>query len=170
MTFPSLCYTKRSVLSLCLDFSALQIKMAENFQEMFLKIILDRSEFVSEFVPLGKGAESHTSTSTFYLLLPVILQEYEKVMTVDWKTVMRCLSSPIFKQPADTVDQQFYPSDFLLQLANGYRSIRDVENSLVYAAHKKLFYFVTNVIHGKNGYSPCKDSGTSSYVNDLIEK
>lgn len=149
-----------------MDFSILQIKMAENFQEMFLKIILDRLEFVFEFVELG--AESHTSTSTFYLLLPVILEESD-VMKVDWKTMKRCLCSPIFRHPADTVDKKVFPLD-ILQLANGYKSVRDIENSLVYAPHKQIFYFVTNIDHQKNGFSPYKDSGTSSYVDHFIKK
>ncbi|KAL1372177.1 hypothetical protein HN51_002320 [Arachis hypogaea] len=152
------------------EFDKDEIKMAEHFQEMFLKTILDRSEFVSDLVTLGKGAESHNDSSTFYLMLPVVLQEYENIMTVDWKTVRRCLCSPIFKSPPDAVDQKPCPSDSSLQLANGKRSIRDVENSLVYATHKKLFYFVTNVNHEKNGLSPSKDSGTSSYADDLLEK
>ncbi|XP_061375757.1 dicer-like protein 4 isoform X1 [Gastrolobium bilobum] len=164
----------RSVMSKFVPFGVVEfdkneIKMAEKFQEMFLKVILDRSEFVSEFVDLGKGAESRTSTSTFYLLLPVIFQEYENSMTVDWKTVRRCLGSAIFRHPADMVDKKVFPLDIHLQLANGYRSVRDVENSLVYATHKKLFYFVTN-IDQKNGLSPNKDSGTSSYMDHFIEK
>ncbi|KAJ1385905.1 Ribonuclease III domain [Sesbania bispinosa] len=152
------------------EFDKDEIKMAENFQEMFLKIILDRLEFASEFVDLAKVAETHTSTSTFYLLLPVILQEYDNIMKVDWKTVKRCLCSPIFRHPADTVDKKVFPLDIHLQLANGYRSVRDVENSLVYAPHKKLFYFVTNVIYEKNGFSSYKDSGTSRYVDHFLEK
>ncbi|XP_019453233.1 PREDICTED: dicer-like protein 4 isoform X2 [Lupinus angustifolius] len=164
----------RSVISKFVPFGVVEfdkdeIKMAENFQEMFLKIVLDRLEFISEFVPLGKG-ESHSSTSTFYLLLPVILQDYENIMTVDWKTVRRCLSSPIFKHPADTVDQKVFHLDIHLQLANGYRSVKDIENSLVYVPYKKSFYFVTNVIYVKNGSSPYEDSGTSSYVDHFIEK
>ncbi|MED6180828.1 endoribonuclease Dicer [Stylosanthes scabra] len=153
-----------------IEFDKHEIKMAEHFQEMFLKIILDRSEFVSDLVTLTKGAESHGSSSTFYLMLPVNLHEYENIMTVDWKTVRRCLCSPIFKLPLDAVAQNSYPFDSSLQLADGKRSIRDVENSLVYATHKELFYFVTNVTHGKNGFSPCNDSGTSSYADDLVEK
>ncbi|RDY03580.1 Dicer-like protein 4, partial [Mucuna pruriens] len=153
-----------------IEFDKDEIKMAECFQEMFLKIILDRLQFVSEFVDLGKGAESHTSTSTFYLLLPVILQDYRNVMKVDWKTVKRCLCSPVFRHPADTMDKKVFPLDIHLQLANGYRSVRDVENSLVYAPHKKIFYFVTNINYQKNGFSTHKDSGTSSYMDYFIEK
>jgi len=142
--------------------------MAENFQEMFLKIILDRLEFVSKFVELG--AKSHTSTSTFYLLLPVILKEYDDVMKVDWKTVKRCLSSPIFRHPEVTSDKIVTSMDNHLLLANGYRSITDVENSLVYVPHTKLFFFVTNVIYEKNGFSLHKNSETSSFVDHLNEK
>ncbi|TKY54740.1 Dicer protein 4 [Spatholobus suberectus] len=152
------------------EFDKDEIKMAENFQEMFLKIILDRLEFVSESVDLGKGSESHTSASTFYLLLPVALQEYGNAMKVDWKTVKRCLCSPIFRHPADTMDKKVFPLDNHLQLANGCRSVKDVKNSLVYAPHKKIFYFVTNINYQKNGFSPHKDSGTSSYVDHFIEK
>ncbi|XP_028190186.1 dicer-like protein 4 isoform X5 [Glycine soja] len=165
----------RSVMTIFVPFGVVEfnkdeIKMAENFQEMFLKIILDRLEFISEFVDLGMSAESHSGTSTFYLLLPVVLQEYGNAMEVDWKIVKRCLCSPIFRHPADTMDKKVFPLDIHLQLANGYRSVRNVENSLVYAPHKKNFYFVTNVNYEKNGYSPHNDSGTSSYVDYFIEK
>ncbi|XP_057416862.1 dicer-like protein 4 isoform X3 [Lotus japonicus] len=163
-------YVKTKVIPFgVLEFHKDEIKMAENFQEMFLKMILDRLEFASEFVDLVKGAEAQTSTPTFYLLLPVILQEYDNVMKVDWKTVKQCLSSPIFRHPVDTVDKKKdFPSDIQLQLGNGYRSVRDVENSLVYVPHKKLFYFVTNIDYLKNGFSPYNKD--SSYVDHFIEK
>jgi endoribonuclease Dicer len=142
--------------------------MAENFQEMFLRVILDRLEFVSKFVELG--AESRTNTSTFYLLLPVILKEYDDVMKVDWETVKRCLCSPIFRHPVDTLNKKVTPLDNHLQLANGYRSVRDVENSLVYVPHTKFFYCVTDIIYEKNGFSPYKDSNTSNYADHFNEK
>ncbi|WJX95975.1 endoribonuclease Dicer [Trifolium repens] len=157
------------------EFNKDEIKMAENFQEMFLRVILDRLEFVSKFVELG--AESRTNTSTFYLLLPVILKEYDDVMKeyddvmkVDWETVKRCLCSPIFRHPVDTLDKKVTPLNNHLQLANGYRSVRDVENSLVYVPHTKFFYCVTDIIYEKNGFSPYKDSNTSSYVDHFNEK
>ncbi|KAF7839620.1 dicer-like protein 4 isoform X3 [Senna tora] len=151
-------------------FDKTEIKMAQHFQEMFLKIILDRSEFVPEFVPLGKNDIFQASASTFFLLLPVVLQNNKNTMTVDWNTVKRCLSSPIFRHPEDIVNHKPFPMHSNLQLADGYRSVRDLENSLVYAPHKKLFYFVTNIVHEKNGLSPYEDSGSSSYVDHLIEK
>ncbi|XP_045827560.1 dicer-like protein 4 isoform X3 [Trifolium pratense] len=155
------------------EFNKDEIRMAENFQEMFLRVILDRLEFVSKFVELG--AESRTNTSTFYLLLPVILKEYDDVMKVDvmkvdWETVKRCLCSPVFRHPEDTLNKKVTPLDNHLQLANGYRSVRDVENSLVYVPHTKFFYCVTNIIYEKNGFSLCKDSDTSSYVDHFNDK
>ncbi|XP_027919054.1 dicer-like protein 4 isoform X1 [Vigna unguiculata] len=152
------------------EFDKDEIKMAEKFQEMFLKIILDRLEFVSDTVDLGMAAEAQTSSLTFYLLLPVVLQEYGNAMKVDWKTVKRCLWSPIFRHPKYTMDKRKSSFDIHLKLANGYRSVRDVENGLVYAPHKKTFYFVTNIDYEKTGFSLHKESGTSSYVDDLIEK
>ncbi|KOM32927.1 hypothetical protein LR48_Vigan01g248300 [Vigna angularis] len=165
----------RSVMTKFLPFGVVEfdkdeIKMAEKFQEMFLKIILDRLEFVAETVDLGLTAEAETSSSTFYLLLPVVLQEYGNAMKVDWKTVKRCLWSPIFRHPQYTMDKRKIPFDIHLQLANGYKSVRDVENSLVYAPHKRTFYFVTNIDYEKTGFSLHKESGTSSYADDLIEK
>ncbi|KAJ7979648.1 Dicer-like protein [Quillaja saponaria] len=150
------------------EFNKDEIKMAEDVQEMYLKIILDRSEFVPEFVPLGKNDFRRSNTSTSYLLLPVILHEYDNTMTVDWKIVRRCLSSPIFRHPADTAEQEIFSSDDCLQLANGCKSIRVVQNSLVYAAYKNTFYFVTDIVREKKGLTH-EDSGTSSYV-DLIKR
>ncbi|KAI4335598.1 hypothetical protein L6164_014232 [Bauhinia variegata] len=154
------------------EFDNDEIMTAQHFQEMFLKIVLDRSEFIPEYVPLGKDdlLQKSTSISTFYLLLPVILQDNENAMSIDWKTMRRCLSSPIFRHPADTVDMETLPSDIHLQLANGCRSVRDIENSLVYVQHKNAFYFVTNIVHEKNGLSPYGASGSSSYMDHFIQK
>lgn len=133
---------------------------------MFLKAILDRSEFVHEYVPLGKDALSK-SCPTFYLLLPVIFHVSERRVTVDWEIIRRCLSSPVFKNPANAVDKGILPSNDCLQLANGCSSIRDVENSLVYTPHQKKFYFITNIVPEKNGDSPCKGSNTRSHKDHL---
>lgn len=139
---------------------------AQQFQEMFLKVILDRSEFNSEFVPLGKDDYCESSSSTFYLLLPVIFHKN----SVDWKIIRRCLSSPVFGTPGGSVDRKSLPSHGPLQLHNGRSSESDVENSLVYATHKKWFYFVTNIVFEKNGYSPYKDSDSLSHVDHLISR
>lgn len=147
-------------------FSTDEITYATNFQELFLKAILDRSEFVHEYVPLGKDVLSK-SCPTFYLLLPVIFHVSERRVTVDWEIIRRCLSSPVFKNPSNAVDKGILPSNDCLQLANGCSSIRDVENSLVYTPHQKKFYFITNVVPEKNGDSPCKGANTPSHKDHL---
>ncbi|KAF3452999.1 hypothetical protein FNV43_RR03432 [Rhamnella rubrinervis] len=152
------------------EFDKDEIMLVKNFQEMFLKVILDRREFVPEFVPLGQYDSSKASPSTFYLLLPVTFRDNENTMCIDWKVIRKCLSSPIFRSPRDAMDENIFPSDAQLQLANGCRRIRDIENSLVYARHKDVFFFITNVVFDKNGYSPYKDSGTLSYVEHLNER
>ncbi|XP_062159041.1 dicer-like protein 4 [Alnus glutinosa] len=150
------------------EFDKNEIMFAQNFQEMYLKIILDRSEFIPEFVPLRRNDISKSSSSTFYLLLPVVLLDNESTITVDWEIVMRCLSSPVFRASEDDMVKEHFPlDDEHLQLINGYRSISDVENSLVYAPHRKEFFFITHIVHGKNGYSPYKESETSSYLEHL---
>ncbi|KAJ6382268.1 hypothetical protein OIU77_030837 [Salix suchowensis] len=148
------------------EFSTDEITYAKNFQEMFLKAILDRSEFVHEYVPLGKNALSK-SCPTFYLLLPVIFHVSEMRVTVDWKIIRRCLFSPIFKNPANAVDMGILPSDDFLHLANGRCSIRDVENSLVYTPHQKKFYFIDSIVPEKNGNSPCKGSNNLTHKDHL---
>lgn len=150
------------------EFTKVEIMQAEQFQEMFLKVILDRSEFNSEFVPLGKDDYCESSSSTFYLLLPVIFHKNSNPVSVDWKIIRRCLSSPVFGTPGISVDRKSLPSHRPLQLHNGCSSVSDVKNSLVYATHKKCFYFVTEIVYEKNGYSPYKDSDSSSHVEHLI--
>lgn len=152
-----------NVLHLCL-----QILLAQNFQEMFLKVILDRKEFVSEFVSLGKYDFSRMSTSTFYLFLPVTLGENDKIASIDWRTIKKCLSSPLFRAPGDVMDGKILSSG--IRLASGYISISDVEDSLVYAPYKRTFYFITNVCRGRNAYSQYKESVALSYVDHLSKK
>ncbi|GMN70654.1 hypothetical protein TIFTF001_039694, partial [Ficus carica] len=106
---------------------------------MFLKVILDRTEFVSDHVSLGKNNCFESSSSTFYLLLPVNFHHHENTLSIDWKTIRKCLSSPVFTSPENTVEKEFLVSKDTLQLADGCRTISDVENSLVYAPHDKTF-------------------------------
>lgn len=130
---------------------------AQKFQEMFLKVILDRSDLQPEFVPLGQDIDVNSGSSTYYLLLPVTLQNSNSCVSVDWKTIRRCLSSPLFRNPTDTTAKTDV-SGFCLTLANGSKRKNDVENSLVYAPYKKLFYFITNINFEKSGGSLYKDS------------
>ncbi|KAI8023022.1 Dicer-like protein 4 [Camellia lanceoleosa] len=133
-----------------------EILQVQKFQEMFLKVILDRSEFIPEFVSLGKNGFSNLGSSTFYLLLPVIL--YGNKMTVDWKLIRRCLSSPIFRNPEDARDSVLPHLNDHLELANGPHHIDDVINSLVYAPCKDIFFFISDVVRARNGYSEFKGS------------
>ncbi|KAF5749551.1 hypothetical protein HS088_TW04G01520 [Tripterygium wilfordii] len=146
------------------EFSKDEIMEAEKFQEMCLKIILDR-ELLLESVPLGKDRSCKSSSSTFYLLLPVIFDAHERTAYVDWEVVRRCLSSPVFGTPCDTLDTEVSH----LQLADGFRSISDIESSLIYAEHKKKFYFITNIRHDMNAYSPHRSSGASNYMDHFYK-
>ena len=143
--------------------------LAQNFQEMYLKVILDRLKFVPESVSLGKSNTSESSSLTFYLLLPVLLHDSDKKITVDWKIIRRCLSSPIFRTPEDAVEKENFPLGDNLLLANGCRSISEVKDSLVYATpYKQGFFFITGIVDGKSGYSP--HSETSRYAEHSYEK
>lgn len=133
-----------------------EIQLAEKFQRMFLKIILDRSEFISEFVSLEKK-DFVDSASKFYLLLPVNLFGHNKI-SVDWELVRRCLSSPIFGTSVCTSNNKMSKFEEQLQLANGSKSVHDVANSLVYVPCKDAFFFISDVVKDKNAYSIYKDS------------
>lgn len=143
----------------------MQIVLAENFQELCLRVILDRSDFASECVALGKNRDScRLSRSTFYLLLPVTLESSHKTVSIDWITIRRCLTSPIFRGPTDPVEKE---SPDLILLANGLKKKSDVENSLVYVPHKRLFFFVTNINYEKNGHSLYKETESSTFAEFL---
>lgn len=123
---------------------------------MFLKVILDRKEFIPEFVSLERKG-SRDSSSTFFLLLPINLHK-DNNFFVDWELVRRCLSSPIFKTPEDVKDDGISQLHISLQLANGPKSRSDVVNSLVYMPCKETFYFISDIVVNKDGYSLVKDS------------
>lgn len=115
---------------------------------MFFKVILDRSQFIPEFVSL-EDTDSNLSSFTFYLLLPVIITEDNQI-SVDWNLITRCLSSPIFGAPGDTT---VGISNGQLHLSDEVRSYEDVINSLVYVPCKDTFFFISDVITKKNGYN-----------------
>lgn len=143
---------------------------------MFLKVILDRSEFVQEYIPLRNNV-SRTISLASYLLLPVIFHDNERSVFIDWKVIRRCLSSQIFHNPPCSIVKETAPSemrleDVYLKLDDGRSRSRDIENSLVYVPYKREFFFVTEIVRRKNGYSRYKDSGssTSSHFEHLITK
>ncbi|XP_022134940.1 dicer-like protein 4 isoform X2 [Momordica charantia] len=147
-----------------------EITQAESFQEMFLKVILDRSEFVQEFIPLRNNV-SKSISSTSYLLLPLIFHDNERSVSIDWKVIRRCLFSPIFQIPGSIVKETAC-SHAHLTLYDGRRRTSDIKNSLVYVPYKREFFFVTDIVKGKNGYSRShyKNSSSSSHFEHLIER
>lgn len=128
-----------------------QIMLAEKFQEMCLKVILDKSQLYSDFVSLGEMKKSNDASSTFYLLLPVKMQSYSDDKDVDWETMERCLASPIFGNSVDSLDG-LCPIIDTLELRNGTFKISDVMNSLVFTPHNKKYSFVHGINHEKNAY------------------
>ncbi|KAM6579905.1 hypothetical protein CsatA_003679 [Cannabis sativa] len=147
-----------------------EIILAEKFQEMFLKVILEREEFVSQFVPLGTNVISKSGSQTFYLLLPVTFHDYENTLSIDWKIIRKCLSSPVFRSPGDTLEKNILAPDVSLQLADGRRKISDIENSFAYAIHTKSFYFISHIVHERNGHSPYTNQDTETYMEHLVER
>ncbi|XP_052198876.1 dicer-like protein 4 isoform X2 [Diospyros lotus] len=144
-----------------------EILQAQNFQEMFLKVILDRSELIHDFASLGKNGFGDSSTSTFYLLLPVFLHESEKTLSVDWMLIKRCLSSPIFTTQEEAQVGVFPHLSSHLELANGPHNINDVINSLVYVPCKDRFFFISDVVAEENGYSLLK--GSTNHIEHYIK-
>ncbi|KAJ6808725.1 endoribonuclease Dicer-like protein 4-like isoform X1 [Iris pallida] len=137
----------RFVPSGMIKFHREEILLAQNFQEMFLKVILDRSELFADYVSLGGAGGSHQHSSTFYLLLPVKQQKCGKIMIIDWTTVERCLSSPVFKQPTVPYENDHDQTRDSLKLLNGTFNEDDVLNSLVFTPHNKRFFFITEILH-----------------------
>ncbi|KMT03583.1 hypothetical protein BVRB_8g192580 [Beta vulgaris subsp. vulgaris] len=134
------------------EFKKQEMLLALNFQEMCLKIILDRSEFMCGHVPLKNNKVSESNSSIFYLVLPVIPQECGKSISVDWMVIRRCLSSPIFAPHGHLVGTRI-TLDSCLQLADGPASVNDILNSLIYVSYKKSFFFVSQILPDKNGFS-----------------
>ncbi|ONK59574.1 uncharacterized protein A4U43_C08F7860 [Asparagus officinalis] len=126
-----------------------QIMLAEKFQEIALKIILERSLFFSDIVLLGDINEPHTTSSTFYLLLPVKMQDYSDDKLVDWETVGRCINSPAFGYSIDSLDC-LDPVNDTLELHNGTFKKSDIMNSLVFTPHNKKFFFIDDINQEKN--------------------
>ncbi|KAL8152481.1 hypothetical protein V2J09_010241 [Rumex salicifolius] len=148
------------------QFNEEEILLAQKFQEMFLKIILDRSKFVANVVPLGSNISCELRSSMFYLLLPVIPHDHQGMMTVDWKVISKCLSSPIFNASSELGDHQ-NSSGGSLKLVDGPESVNNILNSLVYVAHKKSFFFVSELLPEKNAYS--SHNASHSHVKYLFK-
>uniref|UniRef100_A0A0D9ZN12 Dicer-like protein 4 n=1 Tax=Oryza glumipatula TaxID=40148 RepID=A0A0D9ZN12_9ORYZ len=130
----------------------LQMMLAHKFQEMCLKILLDRSEFTSPHVKLGNDVTLEIN-STFYLLLPIKQKCYGDRFMIDWPAVERCLSSPIFKDPIDVSVHASYSSNESLRLLDGIFSKTDVVGSVVFSPHNNIFFFVDGILDEINAWS-----------------
>ncbi|KAL6543544.1 endoribonuclease Dicer [Orobanche hederae] len=143
-----------------------EVVSAEMFQQLFLNIILDRYKLLPEYVVLENNDLCESSSPTFYLLLPVILHDHDKI-SVDWTLVRRCLSSPIFEHPGIVLDDETSQLNNHLHLSNGRKSLHDVVNSLVYVPCKNTFFFVSDIFPEKSGHSLYDDS--KSHVEHYAE-
>ncbi|KAG8082637.1 hypothetical protein GUJ93_ZPchr0014g47162 [Zizania palustris] len=129
-----------------------KMMLAHKFQEMFLKILLDRSEFTSSHVILGNDVTLEIN-STFYLLLPIKQKFYGDKFMIDWPAVERCLSSPIFKDPIHVSVHSSYSPNECIRLLDGICSKTDVVGSVVFSPHNNLFFFVDAILDEINGKS-----------------
>ncbi|GJN27074.1 hypothetical protein PR202_gb15060 [Eleusine coracana subsp. coracana] len=126
--------------------------LAHNFQEMFLKVLLDRSEFTSSFVLLKSDAALQIS-STFYLLLPIKKKFNGDKFMIDWSTVKRCLASPVFQHSMGLSPHDTYLPNESLKLLDGTYHKADVTGSLVFTPHNDLFFFVDVIMDEINAKS-----------------
>ncbi|KAH6779316.1 hypothetical protein C2S52_010553 [Perilla frutescens var. hirtella] len=143
-----------------------QIALAEKFQKMYLKVLLDRHEFQPEYLSLEDNNVLESNSSTFYLLLPVVEPEQDR-FSVDWTLIRRCLSSPIFKHRSSDVEDNICQITGHLHLANGYTSLNDTLNSLVYLPCKNTFFFISDILAETDAYSSYNDS--KSHVEHYSE-
>ncbi|XP_042377592.1 endoribonuclease Dicer homolog 4-like isoform X1 [Zingiber officinale] len=145
-----------------------EMVLAQKFQEMFLKIILDRSEYSSNFVPLGMLNETHDVSSNSYLLLPVTEQIYVE-KKIDWTTIRRCLSSQTFTNRTSAFNKASDFNDDTLQLLSGSVNKSDVLNSLVFTPYNNLFFFIDDIYYGTNGNSPYQNTSYAEYYRDRLQ-
>ena len=149
------------ILCSCIYFFS-QITLAQKFQEMFLKVILDRSEFFSDVVLLGNNLKSHCSL-TFYLLLPVKQCADGKSVVVDWHTIRCCLSSPAFGCQVNSDRKDYVPTYDTLELLNGPFKKVHILHSLIFTPHNEQFFFIDGIVDDINANSRRKgQKGTSN--------
>lgn len=147
-------------------FDKVEMTLAEKFQKVFLKVLLDRHEFKPEYVSIEDSNAYGSNSLAFYLLLPVVEHGHDRI-SVDWTLIRRCLSSPIFKHPSSDVENDIFQVRNHLHLANGCKSLNDTLNSLVYLPCKDTFLFISDILKEKNAHSLYDDS--KSHVEHYSE-
>ncbi|KAG2567328.1 hypothetical protein PVAP13_7NG350064 [Panicum virgatum] len=148
-----------------ITFNKEEMMLARNFQEMCLKVLLDRSEFTSSYVMLGNDAALQMD-STFYLLLPIKQKFYGDKFMIDWPAVKRCLSSPVFQDPRGLSLHDSYLPNESLKLLDGTYSKADVIGSLVFTPHTKLFFFVDVILDEVNAKSEFNGATYAEYFKE----
>ncbi|XP_047941505.1 dicer-like protein 4 isoform X2 [Salvia hispanica] len=138
-------------------FDKAEIALAETFQKLFLKVLVDRHEFKEKYVSLEDNNVPESNLTTFYLLLPVVEHENER-FSVDWTLISRCLSSLIFKHVGSDVKDNVCEVSGYLHLASGSTSFNATLSSLVYLPCKDTFFFVSDILTEKNAYDSYSDS------------
>lgn len=136
---------------------------------MFLKVILDRSEFFSDVVLLGSNLKSHCSL-TFYLLLPVKQCADGQSVVIDWHTIRCCLSSPAFGCQVNSDRMDYVPINDTLELLNGPVKKVDVLHSLIFTPHNKQFFFIDGIVDDINANSRRKGSKDISNAQHYKER
>jgi endoribonuclease Dicer len=142
-----------------------QMMLAHNFQEMFLKVLLDRSEFTSSYVMLEIDAALQIR-STFYLLLPIKQKFYGDKFMIDWPTIKRCLASPVFQRSMGLSPHDTYLPNESLKLLDGTYHKADVTGSLVFTPHNNLFFFVDVILDEINGKSEFNGATYEEYFKE----
>ncbi|RCV34474.1 hypothetical protein SETIT_7G162200v2 [Setaria italica] len=151
-----------------ITFNKEEMMLAHNFQEMFLKVLLDRSEFTSSYVMLGNDT-AFQMDSTFYLLLPIKQKFYGDKFIIDWPAVKRCLSSPVFQDPTSLSLHDSYLPNESLKLLDGTYSKADVIGSLVFTPHNNLFFFVDDILDEINGKSEFNGATYAAHFEERFD-
>ncbi|XP_042002405.1 dicer-like protein 4 isoform X1 [Salvia splendens] len=138
-------------------FDKAEIALAETFQKLFLKVLVDRHEFKEKYVSLEDNNAPESDLTTFYLLLPVVEHEHDR-FSVDWTLINRCLSSMIFKHMGSDVKDNVCEVSGYLHLASGSTSFNATLSSLVYLPCKDTFFFVSDILTERNAYDSYSDS------------
>jgi endoribonuclease Dicer len=129
----------------------LQMKIAQDFQEMFLRIIFNRVEFSSDQISLGEVTSSiQYNNSTSYLLLPLKQHNYSEnnsKFVVDWATMRHCLSSPIFGSANSFFWRSQVTNGNSVKMKDGQYKKCDVVGSLICTPHNGSYYFVDDILH-----------------------
>ncbi|KAH9296951.1 hypothetical protein KI387_028633, partial [Taxus chinensis] len=154
-----------------LEFDPIQLRDALKFQEVYLRIMLDRPDFLEDYVALGREDRNWGSSSTTYLLLPVQSCDAEKDISIEWKIIKEILSSPIFSHTSQKLAEEFCNEHLIkrrdyLRLANGWAPVETLQNTLVLTTHNNTFYCIVDVlpqINSNSKFRECTEYNYSEY-------